>query len=155
MHSAKTAAARFKELDLHDDTLVEVHITPSRNRQITTRVELVLYRYWEKKTRLLIFQGCANISFQTDFDVLKANHPNNTFRANAWADAARTTKLVMSQRRLWNVTYEPESSSLLRKKLPTLNKYALFRVQFCGGVMDVVAKRYRVQTSNHRWQRTA
>ena len=67
----------FEEIDFHDDTLVSISIKPSESDSDDS-IFVTLYRHWEKRTRVLEFYQCGNVSLRIDFNVLRDNAPSNT-----------------------------------------------------------------------------
>jgi hypothetical protein len=148
---AERTAQRFRRLNFHDDTLIELRVLPSHHRRKKLRgnnvrsvVELCLYRYWENTYRVIRFHRCANLRVAVDFDVLADNLPPNTSYVDADTNKARMRRLIKSQELEWGVTYEVKSSTPIPAKLLALDELVSFRVQFFGGVVDVMARRYEV-----------
>ena len=148
MTNSERIATRFNALDLHDDTIRAVRVLASTDRKGKTRIEVELYRHWEARTRVLVFHGCANISFRTDFDVLAGNLPSNTSGVRAWSDLKKMERLIRGQRATWDLTYEPETFSPMYKKLNELSKYVLFRLQLFGGSLEIIAPRFSISEIN-------
>jgi hypothetical protein len=144
---------RFCRLDFHDDTLVDIRILPSRKRgpQSQSAIEIHLYRSWEGKLhRVLTFTDCKNVRLALDFDVLADNLDPNTSSVSAHADVDKIRDLIMAQEVEWDVNYEHGSRSPLPEKLQSLGKLVLFRVQFFGGAIDVIASRYQVKRNSKK-----
>jgi len=157
MDTPHQVAERFRRLDFHDDTLVDMTIFPPqprgkdgrrRGRGESSIVEIRLFRYWENTLRTIRFSGCANLQIAMDFDVLADHVPPNTARVGAHADLDAIEALVLSQERESVVLYQPESSSPLYAKLEKLGELISFRVQFFGGAVEVLARRYRVMKAS-------
>ena len=147
MPSPETIAKSFRELDFHDDTFVDLRVVPSRQsgEGAQSLVEIELLHYSEKKVRHIRFFGCANLRVAMDFDVLEQNLPPNTSRLEAHTNLNQIRDLIHSQKKDWNVTYAPGDESPLTRKLSVMNEFVAFRVQFFGGVVDVVARNYQVE----------
>ena len=159
MPRVELIAQRFRRLDFHDDTLVDLRVTPVyhrekklRGRSVRSIVELSLDRYRETERRVIRFYRCTNLRVAIDFDVLADNLPPNTSHVGADTNQLRMRRLIRSQETDWNVTYEPRSFSPLKGKLDALAHLVSFRVQFFGGVIDVIARRYEVKTTSNRWR---
>lgn len=85
-----------------------------------------------------------------DFDILAANLPLNTAGVDAHTNLNRMRDLMQSQKRDWGVEYAGTSTSPLRNKLAALNELVFFRVQFLGGVLEVIAREYQVTAAYER-----
>jgi hypothetical protein len=125
LRSPAQIAAEFSTIDAHDDTVESLAIIPAPNRRTSCKVELTLFRHWGKKHRLLRFTGCTNISLVAD------------------------TKIMRRQKSSWNVSYQ-KSIDPLPPKLAAADKYTLFRVRFFGGVLEVIAKSYKLTHLSRR-----
>jgi hypothetical protein len=79
-----------------------------------------------------------------DFDILADNLPPNTSCVDAHTDPQFLSGLMQSQEKDWDVNYAGTSTSPLAKKLAALDKLVFFRVQFFGGVIEVVARAYQL-----------
>ena len=142
MHTPNDIAAEFSDIDVHDDTIEAMNVIPAVGRK-SCKVALTLFRHWENKRRLLQFTDCINICFNVDATVLHGNAPNNTCSVEATASVDDITKIMRSQKKQWNVTYQ-KSIDPLPAKLAAASRYALFRVRFFGGILEVVARSYKV-----------
>jgi hypothetical protein len=142
--SPKLIASEFVKIDIHDDTVESFSILPAKNKRESAKIEIVLFRYWKKRRRLLQFSNCANIIFSADADVLLGNAPCNTRGQVATADVNEIKKIMELQKRSWNVTYQ-RSIDPLGPKLKLAKNYTLFRVEFFGGTLEVVAKSYKLK----------
>jgi hypothetical protein len=80
-----------------------------------------------------------------DFDVLAQNLPHNTSRGEAHTNLNQIRDLIHSQKKDWDLTYAPGVESPLTKKLAAMGELVAFRLQFFGGVVDVVARNYQVE----------
>jgi hypothetical protein len=152
MPSPETIAASFRELDFNDDTFIDLRVLPSqlRGEGVQSVVEIQLLHYSEKKLRYIRFFGCANLRVAMDFDVLAQNLPPNTSRLEAHANLNQMRDLIRSQKKDWDITYAPGVESPLTSKLAAMDDLISFRVQFFGGVVDVIARNYEVQTVDKR-----
>ena len=56
--------------------------------------------------------------------------------------------LVRSQKKDWDVTYAPGDESPINGKMDAMNDFAAFRLQFFGGVVDVIARDYQVEAGD-------
>ena len=81
-----------------------------------------------------------------DFDVLVDNCPPNTSRVDAHTDLNRMRSLMESQQQDWDVNYSRGVSSPLDWKLAAVDELAFFRVQFFGGAVDLLARKYEIVT---------
>ena len=143
LRSPARLAAEFSATDAHDDTVESVVIIPAPNRSTSCKVEVTLFRHWEKRRRLLRFSGCTNINLVVDTKVLSGNAPNNTACLEASAAIEEITKIMRRQKSSWNVRYQ-KSIDPLPPKLATADKYTVFRVRFFGGLLEVIAKSYKL-----------
>jgi hypothetical protein len=148
MKTPTKIADSFSEIDVHDDTVESFKIIPAVGRA-SCKVTLVLNRHWENKQRMLQFTGCANISFRADTTVLFNNAPNNTCGLEATASIDEIMKIMRSQKKEWNVTYQ-KSIDPLPPKLAAAKIYVLFRVRLFGGVLEVVAKSFKLTRLTRR-----
>jgi hypothetical protein len=85
MATPQTIAQNFRELDFHDDSFVDLRVSPapSRDQDPPAVVEIQLRQYSERKLRSLRFSGCRNLRVALDFDVLAHNLPPNTAAVDA------------------------------------------------------------------------
>ena len=148
MPSPETIAASFREFDFHDDTFIDLRVLPSqlRGEGVQSLVEIQLLHYSEEKIRYIRFSGCANLRVAMDFDVLAQNLPPNTSRLEAHTNLNQMRDLILSQKKDGDVAYAPGAESPLTRKLAAMGDFVSFRVQFVGGVVDVIARNYQVQT---------
>jgi hypothetical protein len=148
MPTPEAMVASFRELDFHDDTFMDLRVAPpqARNEGVRSVVEIVLLQYSEKKRRTLRFSGCTNLRVAMDFDVLADNYPPNTSSIDAHANPIRLRELMLSQKKDWDVVYAAGSESPLSQKVGMLHQFVAFRVQFFGGVIEVIARNYDVET---------
>lgn len=150
MRNTTSTAESFRQLDFHDDTFVSTSVSPAQTRDDTAGsvVEIQLLQYSEKKRRVLRFIGCANLRVAADFDVLAHNLPPNTSRVDAHTDKDAMWSLMQSQARDWGVEYTANMSTPLDRKAQVMNELVFFRVQLCGGVVEIIARRYEVESFN-------
>jgi len=148
MRNTPAIAESFRQLDFHDDTFVSMSVSPAQTRGDTAGsvVEIRLLQYSEKKRRVLRFIGCANLRVGIDFDVLANNLPPNTSGVEAHTDKDTMWGLMQSQTRDWGVKYAADMSTPLDRKAQVMNELVCFRVQLCGGVVEIIARRYEVQS---------
>ena len=76
--------------------------------------------------------------------MLTQNLPCNTSGVDAHANVDRLRDLMQSQKKDWDVQYATGVVSPLTKKLAAMDDLILFRVQFCGGTVEVIARDYEV-----------
>lgn len=148
MPSPETIAKSFRELDFHDDTFIDIRVVPSRQRGegAQSLVEIQLLHYSEKKLCYIRFLECANLRVAMDFDVLAQNLPPNTSRVDAHTNVNQMRDLIRSQKKDWDLTYAPGVESPIDRKLDAIDGFVAFRVQFFGGVVDVIARNFQVET---------
>jgi len=149
MPNPEDTAQSFRNLDFHDDSLIEVRILPAMpgGERISSAVEIHLHQHREKKLRVIRFSGSANLRVAIDFDILAHNFPRNTSRVEADTSLGRIRNLVESQKHDWDVHYAGTSGSLLSQKLASLKELVFFRVQFFGGAVEVIAREYQVESA--------
>lgn len=146
--SREAIAQSFRHLDFHDDTFVCMRVLPSQSRDnADSVVEIELLQYSEQKKQVLRFIRCANLRVSVDFDVLAHNSPPNTSGVEAHVDGDAMWSLMQSQTRDWGVKYASNMSSPVDSKLKEMNELVSFRVQLCGGVIEVIARQYEVDSS--------
>jgi hypothetical protein len=146
MHTPKAIAERFSELDFHDDTFVSMTVLPAQTRGDVAGsiIELRLSPYHSRKKRLVQFIGCANLRVGLDFDVVASNLPPNTSRVESHVDANLMRELMQSQKRDWDVGYGSMRSPL-DDKLDDMDELVCFRVQFFGGVVEIIAREFLIE----------
>jgi hypothetical protein len=147
MSNMTGTAESFRQLDFHDDSFVRMCVSPAESGGNTAGsfVEIELLQHSEKKRVLLRFIGCANLRVGIDFDVLAQNMPLNTSGVDAHTDKDAMWSLMQSQTRDWGVKYSSDMRSPLDWKSEVMNEFVCFRVQFCGGVVEIIARRYEVE----------
>jgi hypothetical protein len=144
MASPSQLAEKFEALDVHDDTVEEFRFIPAAKPRSSAKVEVMLYRHWEDKRRILTLLGCANYEVVLDADVLRDNSPNNTCSLEATAQGDEIASRMRRHRRAWNVSYE-RGINPLPNKLSSANKYVLFRVRMFGGNLEVIARSFSIR----------
>lgn len=146
MPNPKDIADRFRDLNFHDDTFLGMNILPPRKRSDPggSVIEIQLSLHEGGPRRVLQFIGCANIRTGLDFDVLAHNLPPNTSRSDAHIDTNVIRELMHSQERDWDVSY-PNLKSPLDHKLELVDQLVYFRVQFFGGVIEVIAGDFLIE----------
>jgi hypothetical protein len=147
MSAANAIAQRFRDLDFHDDTFVGMSILPSQTRADAAGsvIEIRLSPHQSQIVRVLQFIGCANLRVGLDFDVLANNLPTNTSRVDAHVDANLMRELMQSQKGDWDVGYGKRRSPL-DDKLDVMDELVCFRVQFFGGVVEVIARDFLIES---------
>jgi hypothetical protein len=137
-------------LDFHDDTFVGMTVLPAQRRgeAIRSVVKIQLHQHSRNTLRVIRFSGCTNLRVAMDFDVLAGNLPPNTSGVDASTNLNRIRDLMQSQKKDCDVRYAGTAVSPLIKKLAALNELVFFRVQFCGGTADVIAREYQVELAN-------
>lgn len=144
MQNTTAIAERFCRLDFHDEIIVCMTVLPSQSRENNTG-SLVEFRLSRgQKTKVLRFIGCANLRVAADFDVLAHNFPWNTSKVEAHTDKDAMLSLMQSQKHDWRVKYE--GSGPLDWKAEVMNEFVSFRVQFFGGVVEIIAGGYEVDS---------
>ena len=146
MRNTKAIAERFRDLDFHDDTFLGMSILPAQTHGdiASSVIEIQLSPYDRQTKRVLQFIGCANLRVALDFDVLVSNLPPNTSGVDAHIDANLMRELMESQKRDWDVGYASMKSPL-DKKLAAMDELVCFRVQFFGGVVEIIAREFAVE----------
>lgn len=147
MPTPDQTAEAFRQLDFHDDTFVGMRVLPTQSRGMANKsaVEIQLHQYSENKLRLIRFAGCANLRVAMDFDVLAGNLPPNTSGCDASSNLDRVRDFMQVQKKDWGVEYAADAVSPLTKKLAALEELVFYRVQFCGGVVEIIAREYQVE----------
>jgi len=145
MRTPEEIAEKFNELNIHDDTLMDIRVLPPRNRGrgSESMVEIRLSRTSGNYSKTIQFSGCANLRVAMDFDVLAHNLDPNTSGSDAHTDLQRIRDLMRAQKADWDVDYGG-SHSPLWEKIEAANEFVFFRVQFFGGAVEVIARDYRV-----------
>lgn len=141
MPTREAIAERFRNLDFHDDTFVNLTVLPAQRPEeaLKSVVEIRLHQHVVKNLWVIRFSGCTNLRVAMDFDVLVGNAPINTSRVDAHTRSERLHDFMKSQEQDWDVHYSPGMSSPLDWKLNALDELVFFRVQFFGGAVDVIA----------------
>jgi hypothetical protein len=138
-------AAKFKALDIHDDTAESFVYRPAASRVTRAKVEIVLFRHWAQKRRLLVLNRCANFEFVVDADVLLENSPNNSCGVEASVDTGQIEAMMRQHKLQWNLDYDA-SIDPLPQKLADAAGYVLFRVRLFGGTLSVIARSFSIKT---------
>src|SRR5258708_1499648 len=129
MPTPKETAESFRQLDFHDDTLVDLRVMAPQRPEQASILEIQL-RHGSGDTRVIRFSGCANLRVAMDFDVLAQNLLPNTSRVDAHTNPNSLRNLMQSQQKDWDVNYAGTATSPLTKKLAVLEQLVFFRVQF-------------------------
>jgi hypothetical protein len=147
MAAPAAIALSFRDLDFHDNTFIDMKVIPTQSPGDNTGsiIEVQLLQYPEKK-QLLRFIGCTNLKVGIDFDVLASNLPPNTSRVDAHTDKNLMAVLMYSQERNWDVGYGMGRNSPLDRKLNLIDELVCFRVQFFGGLVEIIARQYQVES---------
>lgn len=141
-------AERFSSLDVHDDTVESIQLLPGARRGERTKLQVTLYRHWEKTRRTLTFNNCENIQMNVDATVLAGNGPNNTCEASASADPEEIVSLMRGQRRFWNVSYQ-QAIDPMRTKMGLASDLVMFRLRMFGGTLNIVARTFTVRRQHN------
>ncbi|SRR5258707_10128841 len=144
MHDTTAIAESFRHLDFHDDTFVCMRVLPSHTRDDPSGSIVEIQLLQQQKKQVLRFIGCANLRVGMDFDVLMQNLPPNTSKLEAHTDKDAMWSLMQSQTRDWGVKYATDMRSPLDWKSDVMNEFVCFRVQFCGGLVEIIARWYEV-----------
>jgi hypothetical protein len=146
MRTTQTTAACFRDLDFHDDTFVGLSILPAQaHGDISGSViEISLSSHQNQVKRVLQFIGCANLRVALDFDVLASNLPPNTSGVDAHVDENLMREFMQSQKHDWGVGYG-KMRSPLNAKLDAIDALVYFRIQFFGGVVEILAKEFLIE----------
>jgi len=150
MPTSKAIAERFRDLDFHDDTFVSMSVLPAQTRDDVTGavIEIRLSPYQSQTIRAVQFIGCANLRVGLDFDILASNLSPNTSRVDAHIDANLMRELMQSQKRDWDVGYGSLRSPL-DDKLEVMDELVCFRVQFFGGIVEIIAREFLIEDVRH------
>lgn len=142
----KSSSGQSADLNLHDRNLVSVTVRLPKSRTNTTRIEFLFRDDESGQPKRLSFEGCANIRYIMDFDVLTANWFAQTERFDREADPIRMRRFVQTQISHWHVRYMPPQpkDKPIRKKLSSIRSYRLFRIRFFGGTAEILAKNLSV-----------
>lgn len=147
MQTPSDMAARFNHLDFHDDAFVGMKVLPPQTRDDATGsiIEIQLSPHPGQSKRVLRFIGCANLRVGLDFDILADNLPPNTSGVSAHVDTHLMRELIQSQKRDWDVA-NGTMRSPLNDKLNDLHEFICFRVQFLGGVVEIIAREFLMES---------
>jgi hypothetical protein len=146
-HYKDAVARKFNRLDFHDDILKLVTIHPSSTARNLTSIDFEVEDHSTRTTKLLSFHSCANVRFSMDFDVLASNWFANTEGSAADTNAQKMRKFIAAQKPHWRTTYMPPQPKdrPIRKKLSSIRDYALFKVKFFGGTVEILAKNFKLK----------
>jgi hypothetical protein len=146
----RSSGARFNKLDFHDDNLASVKIYPPRKRTDTAQIDFQFEDDSTGAMKLVSFHRCANLRYIMDFDVLAANWFAQTKCFAAEDDVNRVKRFVRSQMANWHVKYMPPMprDKPIRKKLSAIRSYHLFRIDFFGGTVEILAKSFSVKENS-------
>lgn len=150
MLTPQEIADAFDRLDFHDETLVGVRVLPALTRDDESKadLEIQLTQYGTNTLTIIRFSRCANLRMIMDFDVLAGNLPSNTSGLNADTSTNRIRELMQSQKKDLGVDYIGTAICPLTKKLAAIDELVFFRVQFCGGIVEVIARECQVESVN-------
>jgi hypothetical protein len=153
MPSPAQIAAAYSKIVVHDDTVQSVVFRPGKGRTDRHRgnphrgsVEVLLYRYWEKCTRQMVFRGCVNADFRVDATMLAFQMPSSTAYAEAIADTDVIRQFIQTHTPLWNCSFDPPGNNPVIRKLAEADQLVLFRLVMFGGLLEVVAKSFAIRT---------
>ncbi len=140
-------ARRFSNLDFHDDALVSVRMQAPRRKTDSAKIDFEFRDDLTSVKKVLSINGCANLRWLMDFDVLACNWFAQTERAASTRDVEKMRKFVRSQTAHWHVKYMPPSTKdkPIRLKISSIRRYVLFTVTFFGGTVEVLAKNFKVR----------
>lgn len=141
--------SEFAQLDLHDDGLISVELVAPRTKTNTSTIRLKLQDDATGAVKTLSFNGCGNLRFRMDLDVLAQNWFAQTERASCEKDVSRLTRFVRAQKPHWHATYMPpfNADHPILKKISSIRRYRLFRVTFFGGTIEVLATCFELKLS--------
>lgn len=136
----KRSLTKFRNLLIHDDILADVRVRPAVASSRHSTMILSLHRPWKAETIEITFRRCANASVQMDFDVLRDNASfGNADRTGATDERSKLKRMITGQKRFWNVDYDKGMELPIDAKLRKRGSYTLFRVEFFGGVIEILA----------------
>jgi hypothetical protein len=143
---------KFSALDLHDDNLISVLVRAPRTKKNDATVVLEFEDDGTRQIKILSFHDCANLRFNTDFDVLANNWIAQTEQASCNPLSKRIARFVRSQKSGWHVTYMPpmHAEFPIRKKLLSIHKYRLFKITFFGGTIEILGKSFALTLSKRK-----
>lgn len=139
----------LKELDFHDDVLHGVRVLPPARKSALALIEFDFLDDSTGAKKVLTFKDCSNLQVIMDFDVLADNWFAQTQSISFTEDLEHLRNFVQSHRAHWHVKYMAPSSKAkpIKKKLSSIKDYTLFRIQFFGGTVRVMAKNFLVKRS--------
>jgi hypothetical protein len=143
---------KFALVDLDDDNLVCVKISAPSTRTNITNIDFEFRDDATGAKKVLSFDGCANLRYIMDFDVLANNWVAQTELTKCNADTKKMKAFVRAQVPHWHVQYMPPSPRDLpiRKKLSSIRKYRLFKITFYGGTVEILARQFTVRASKRK-----
>jgi hypothetical protein len=144
MQTPDQIAAKFSGIDAHDDMVEGFSFRPALSKRRKAKVEVVLFREWEGRRRLISFNDCANFEVVIDADILVDNAPRNTCALQATSDASEIETLIRRHKRSWNVSYQ-KSMDPLPPKLSAAGVHVLFRIRLFGGQLLVLARSFAIK----------
>lgn len=151
---AKRIARKFNSLDFHDDNLNSIKICPPHKDTNYALIELEFLDDSTGAPKLLSFHDCGNIQCSLDFDVLGNNWFAQTQGAKSTLSISRMKALIKLQQSHWHVEYMSPSpkNKPVRHKLSTIKQYALFKITFFGGTIEILAKNFALKRlrDNHK-----
>lgn len=165
-------AEMFEANDFHDALVQEVRIIPATELGGTSSVEVTFKDHFNELegSSVLTIDGCANVSFDIDLDVLTENLYMNVLGFSASVDRAEIRKRITDQISSWNVRYasdpaelyqgsfQPrlvtEADSPLGSKFSKLTTLTLFNIRFFGGNLSVIAQSFHIDRPTAQCTRT-
>lgn len=113
-------------------------------------VELEFQDYETRARKILSFRKCGNLRIIMDFDVLADNWFAQTDQAKCETNVERMRQYVKGQIGHWHVKYMPPSpkNKPIQKKLASLTGYRLFRVNFFGGTIKILARNFELKSGS-------
>lgn len=166
-------AAEFEAHDFHDSMVEEVRILPATEIGGSSSVEVLFKDQFAEPAEhsLLTIEGCTNISFEVDLDVLAENLFMNVYGLSAVVDVSQIRAMIADQISSWNVRYasDPhpalkglapgrlvtEAESPLPEKLDNLQSLTMFVIKLFGGHLSVIARSFRVNRLTAQCTRTS
>jgi hypothetical protein len=144
---------RFEKHHCHDALLKGIHIEPAGDRRSKSVVQVVLEDYDTDELILITFVQPGNISFVGDFDVLLDNAGfGNTSRTKASLDRAAALRTISAHKKKWNIKYDAGVKSPIERKTKQINKYAVYKILFFGGTLEVLASNFHIKRFKNKSQ---
>ncbi len=135
---------KFQKINLHDATIEDIEITPPTEINGKKAEITLLFQTEREVFASLRFADCKNIQFLADFDLLRDNAGfGNTSHLAATRKPMQLIKLINKIEKASNIEYDEAMKSPVDKKLEKLGKYTCFEVYFFGGVLRVIAKKFK------------